>query len=153
MDGAATTFQDAPERARTSAVRAYRSATVLYIEDNAPNFILIEQVFAKRPAIGILPATTGLRGLELARRYRPALVLLDLHLPDMPGEKVLEQLRADWRTNGVPVIVISADATDAGRECLLAAGAHAYLTKPLDVRQFLEIVDDVLMSKVSDAYG
>lgn len=151
MDGAMTTRLYPPERARRAAAPGYASATVLYIEDNAPNFILIEQVFAKRPAIGILPATTGRRGLELARQYRPTLVLLDVHLPDMSGEEVLEQLQADWRTKEAPVIVISADATAAQRERLLAAGARDYLTKPLDVRQFLEIADEVLKNKVPNA--
>ena len=71
-------------------------------------------------------------------------MLLDLHLPDLPGEEVLRRLRADARTAGIPVVVVSADATPASLERLRAAGADAYLTKPLDVDEFLAAVDRFL---------
>ncbi len=83
----------------------------------------------------------GRAGLDLARERQPDLIALDLHLPDISGETVLEHLRADPSTVGIPVVVLSADATRRQIDRLLAAGAQAYLTKPLDVQAFLAVVD------------
>jgi CheY-like chemotaxis protein len=86
----------------------------------------------------------GRLGLELAREHRPVLVLLDLHLPDMGGEQVLQRLREDAATASIPVIIVSADATAGQVQRLLTAGATAYVTKPIDVRQLLGHLDEVL---------
>jgi CheY-like chemotaxis protein len=83
----------------------------------------------------------GSLGLDLAVEHRPDLVLLDLHLPDLGGDEVLARLRADERTKDIPVVILSADATDRTPGPLLEAGAQAYLTKPIGVRQLLEVVD------------
>jgi CheY-like chemotaxis protein len=118
--------------------------TILYIEDNLANVKLIEHVFAARGNVDIVPAMQGRLGLDLARRDQPAIVLLDLHLPDIDGRTVLQELRADPATATLPVIVISADATDRQVERLLADGASAYVTKPIDVAEFLRVVDEFL---------
>ena len=122
-----------------------RSGTVLYIEDNLSNFRLVERTLALRANVRLLPAMLGGLGLDLAREHRPDLVLLDLHLPDMSGDELLARLRADPTTREIPVVVLSADATPGQVERLLASGARAYLTKPLDIGQFLAVVDDVLV--------
>jgi CheY-like chemotaxis protein len=122
----------------------HRSATVLYVEDNVANLSLIETILDDRPEITLVPALQGRLGLELAAEHQPDLILLDLHLPDIPGEEVLRRLRADERTAATPVIVISADATRGAVQRLLEAGVHAYLTKPLDVDLFLNTIDEVL---------
>jgi PAS domain S-box-containing protein len=119
-------------------------ATVLYIEDNLANLDLIESIFASFPAVRLIPALQGQLGLELAREHRPDVILLDLHLPDIPGEVVLQTLRDDPRTSAIPVVIISADATPSRIRKLEAAGARSYLTKPLDLRQFLETVEGLL---------
>jgi signal transduction histidine kinase len=72
------------------------------------------------------------------------LVLLDLHLPDMPGEEVLRHLFENPATRGVPVVVVTADATPGLTRRLQAAGATAFLTKPLDIRRVLHLIDEVL---------
>jgi CheY-like chemotaxis protein len=82
----------------------------------------------------------GRLGVELAREHHPDLILLDLHLPDIPGDRVLAELQEDAETRDIPVIVLSADATRE-REQLLAAGAAAYLTKPIDLRRLLDVFD------------
>lgn len=117
--------------------------TVLYIEDNLSNLRLVEQIFARRADIELLTARKGQLGLEVARDRRPALVLLDLHLPDLGGDEVLRELRSDSRTSAIPVVMISADATPAQGRRMVANGAHAYLTKPLDVTELRRVVDDV----------
>jgi CheY-like chemotaxis protein len=89
--------------------------------------------------------------VELARQHRPDLVLVDLHLPDMHGEEVLRRLQADPATAAIPVLVISADATARQVERLRAAGARAYLTKPIDIQAFLDLVDQFLHAERGQA--
>jgi len=120
------------------------TATLLYVEDNLANLSLVETILLSRPGWQTIPALQGQLGVELAREHLPDVVLLDLHLPDLPGEEVLRRLRADARTRDIPVVVVSADATNASLERLQAAGADAYLTKPLDVDEFLRTVERFL---------
>jgi CheY-like chemotaxis protein len=123
---------------------SHRAATLLYVEDNLANLSLVETILLSRPSWQTIPALQGQLGVELAREHVPDVVLLDLHLPDISGEEVLRRLRADVRTSAIPVIVVSADATNASLERLKAAGADAYLTKPLDVDEFLLTVERFL---------
>jgi signal transduction histidine kinase/CheY-like chemotaxis protein len=117
---------------------------VLYIEDNLANLKLVQNLLGHRPAIKIIPAMQGRLGLELARDHHPKLILLDLHLPDIRGDQLLQQLRDDPATASIPVVILSADATPGQVQRLLSAGASAYLTKPLDVRELLRILDDAI---------
>ncbi len=124
--------------------------TILYVEDNTANLRLIERAMTHRPHFSLLSAMQGSLGLDLARQHQPDLVLLDLHLPDISGEELLRLLKADPRTRDIPAIVISADVTPGQIRSLLAVGARAYLTKPLDMRQFFETVDEVLRERTLD---
>jgi CheY-like chemotaxis protein len=126
---------------------AQPEATVLYIEDNLSNLELMKAILRFRPGITLLSAMQGTLGLTLAREHRPDLILLDLNLPDMHGGEVLARLGQDERTRGLPVIVISADATAGQRERTLAGGARAYLTKPLDVQRLLDLLEEVLLRR------
>jgi CheY-like chemotaxis protein len=117
---------------------------ILYIEDNAPNIRLVTRILSRRPGARLLAAMHGALGLELARQHRPALVLLDLHLPDISGAEVLQALRSEPETQDIPVIVVSADATTRQQQLLLAGGARAYVTKPFDVKQLLGAISAVL---------
>jgi len=127
-----------------TGVGPHRAARVLYIEDNLANLALVETFLMSRPEWQTIPALQGLVGVELAREHHPDLILLDLHLPDMHGSEVLRRLRADARTSDIPVVVISADATRSAVDELLAAGADAYLTKPLDLDEFLHTLEQFL---------
>jgi PAS domain S-box-containing protein len=118
--------------------------TVLYIEDNLSNLTLIQRILSYRPEVKLLAALQGRLGLELARQHQPDLILLDNHLPDMTGTEALKMLRSDPRTSETPVVVVSADATPTQIRGLLAEGARGYLTKPLDVGQFLDVLDTEL---------
>jgi CheY-like chemotaxis protein len=117
---------------------------VLYIEDNLANVTLVQRIVGQREGIEIIPAMQGRLGLELAREHLPALVLLDLHLPDISGDEVLQRLRDDPVTAEIPLVIVSADATPGQIQRLLNAGALAYLTKPIDVGELLGILDDHL---------
>lgn len=118
--------------------------TVLYIEDNSVNRLLVERVFDRRPDVAVIVATRGLLGLEMARDHQPSVILLDIHLPDVNGDKVLTRLRDDPLTRSIPVVVLSADASDRQIQRLLNLGAAAYLTKPLDVHKLIETVDEMI---------
>ena len=118
------------------------SRSILYIEDNLSNLALIEQMLAERPGTALLTSMQGKVGLDLARQHTPDLILLDLHLPDLPGWDVLSQLKADSTTRHIPVVVISADATKRQMNRLMSAGAAHYLTKPLDVNKFFQVLDE-----------
>jgi PAS domain S-box-containing protein len=117
---------------------------VLHIEDNLSNVKLVERILAQRADVEVVAAMHGRLGLELAHEHQPILILLDLHLPDMDGDQVLQRLRDDPRTASIPVVMVSADATPGQVQRLLAAGATAYLTKPIDVRNLLRILDQAL---------
>jgi CheY-like chemotaxis protein len=121
-----------------------RPVTLLYVEDNLANLTLVETILGSRPGWRTIPALQGRLGAELAREHEPDLVLLDLHLPDVNGDEVLRRLRADPRTAHIPVVMISADATPRTIDRLLAQGADAYITKPLDVDEFLATIDRLL---------
>ncbi|HTD45998.1 MAG TPA: ATP-binding protein [bacterium] len=130
-----------PLPAQASPEIARPAQTVLYIEDNLPNLDLIRRLLVHRPEVKLFTATQGRQGLDLAREHHPHLVLLDLHLPDIPGDEILRRLRGDPETRQIPVVVISADATPGQIRRLLAAGAQAYLTKPLNVKKLLALLE------------
>jgi signal transduction histidine kinase/ActR/RegA family two-component response regulator len=114
---------------------------ILYVEDVAENIRLVQEILTRRPSVTLLPAMLAGVALDLAREHHPDLILLDLHLPDMPGEDLLALLRAQPATHDIPVIVLSADATPHHINQLHAAGVTTYLTKPLAVRELLHTLD------------
>src|SRR6266498_3173972 len=120
---------------------------ILYVEDNVANYELIQQVLIDYTQIELLWAADHKTGIELARQNRPNLILLDLHLGEGDGAEALRQLKQDEQTAEIPVVVVSADATSGQDERLKSIGAHAFLTKPLDVRQFVHLVDELLGEK------
>jgi CheY-like chemotaxis protein/anti-sigma regulatory factor (Ser/Thr protein kinase) len=133
------------DRRELVAARLYDGERrLLYIEDTVANVRLVEEILEARPSVKVLPAGMGCLGLDLALDHRPDLILLDLHLPDVGGEQVLAWLRADERTREIPVVILSADATERSRGPLLEDGASAYLTKPIGVRELLGVVDEYL---------
>ena len=142
-----------PARFVDAAIDAQRRTeivgTVLYIEDNPANLRLVERAVELRPGIRFLSAMLGRTGIELAREHDPGLVILDLNLPDMTGEAVLAELRADRATRAIPVVILSADATRRQRDRLIELGALAYLTKPVDVRALLAMLDSQLEGRGS----
>lgn len=121
-----------------------RAGTVLYIEDNLSNMRLLEIVLADWTNLTLIPAMQGLLGLELAREHRPDLILLDLHLPDVMGDEVLQRLKADPATAPIPVVIVSADATPRQIKSLESLGAAHYLTKPLDLTRLFEVLHEHL---------
>ena len=117
---------------------------VLQVEDNPTNIRLLQRVLSKRPNVELLTVQQGGEAVAAAKGAEPALILLDVNLPDISGREVLARLRAEPATRHIPVIMLSADASPKQIEKLLASGAAAYVTKPLDINHFLSVVDQVL---------
>jgi CheY-like chemotaxis protein len=121
-----------------------RPISILYIEDNLANYQVMEDLLENYPGVKLIGAMQGSLGVDLAREHRPGLILLDLHLPDIPGQEVLRRLRAEPATAGIPVVIVSADATPAAIDELLNSGATDFVTKPLDVRRLIQVIQRIL---------
>ena len=112
---------------------------VLVVEDNEKNMKLFRDVL-QATGYSPLEASSGEPALELAAKQAPALVLMDIQLPDLDGAAALQRLRADERTARVPVLALTAQAMQGDRERFLAAGFDGYLSKPIDVDELIETV-------------
>jgi CheY-like chemotaxis protein len=123
---------------------AYRRRVIHYVEDNATNAEVMRGILALRPQVELEVSTLGLDGLAAIKRRRPSLVLLDMQLPDIDGLELLRHLQAGADTADIPVIVVSADATEARISQAIACGATHYLTKPVNVPMLLSAVDSLL---------
>ncbi|MFT3857725.1 MAG: ATP-binding protein [Aquabacterium sp.] len=124
-----------------------RPATILYAEDNEVNVALVHQIVKLRPHWRLLVATNGERALQLARRSLPDLMLIDIHLGDMTGFDLANELDRDLTTSRIPRVALSADAMPDRIQAAKAAGFKAYLTKPLDVMALLRCLDENLSSR------
>ncbi|MDO8793791.1 MAG: ATP-binding protein [Vicinamibacterales bacterium] len=136
----ATDITEAPSAAAYTE-KAPHGGVVLYVEDNMANVRLMERVLARRPGVRLLNASNGETGLRLLAEQSPRLVLLDLHLPGLSGEEVLERIRLHPAHQSIPVVILTADATPGLTRRLKAAGAHDLLTKPLDITAVLALID------------
>ncbi|NTV76061.1 MAG: response regulator, partial [Holophaga sp.] len=115
--------------------------TLLYVEDNSANLALVEQLIERRPDLRLISAGTGIQGIELARLHHPEVILMDINLPGMSGIQALLRLREDPATAGIPVMAISANAMLSDVQKGLALGFFRYLTKPINVTEFMEALD------------
>jgi PAS domain S-box-containing protein len=115
--------------------------TLLYVEDNPANLMLVEDLIARRPDIRLLSARDGNRGVEIARECRPDVILMDINLPGISGIKALKILAEEPTTAHIPVVALSANAIPRDIEKGLEAGFFRYLTKPIKVNEFMETLD------------
>jgi PAS domain S-box-containing protein len=118
--------------------------TLLYVEDNPANLMLVEDLIARRPDIRLLTARDGNRGIEIARASRPDVILMDINLPGISGLKALKILAEDPTTAHIPVVALSANAIPRDIQKGLEAGFFRYLTKPIKVNEFMATLDVAL---------
>jgi PAS domain S-box-containing protein len=129
------------EEKDTETNQTQREFKVLYVEDNRDNLLLLREIIALRPSIDCISAAMGQEGVTMAETQHPDLIILDLNLPDINGEEVLMQLKRNDVTRDIPVYILTADVMSKKREGLIALGALGYLSKPLDVAYFLDLLD------------
>jgi CheY-like chemotaxis protein/anti-sigma regulatory factor (Ser/Thr protein kinase) len=115
--------------------------TLLYVEDNPANLMLVEDLIQRRPDIRLLSAQDGYRGIEIACASRPDVILMDINLPGISGVQALKILRADPVTAHIPVLALSANAMPRDIARGLDAGFFRYLTKPIKVNEFMDVLD------------
>ena len=118
--------------------------TLLYVEDNPANLMLVEDLIARRPDIRLLSARDGDRGIEIARASRPDVILMDINLPGISGIRALRILAEDPATAHIPVVALSANAMPRDIAKGLEAGFFRYLTKPIKVNEFMDTLDVAL---------
>jgi PAS domain S-box-containing protein len=115
--------------------------TLLYIEDNAANLELVEQLIGRRSDLRLLSACEARTGMQLAREHQPAVVLMDINLPGISGIKAMQILKEDPATSHIPVLAISANAMLSDVKRGLDLGFFRYLTKPINVLEFMNALD------------
>jgi PAS domain S-box-containing protein len=121
--------------------------TLLYIEDNPDNLILVRQVLKTRPNIRLIFSRDSRTGIELALTHHPDLILMDINLPGMDGFTALKALRAYREIRSIPVVAVSANAMKEDVDHGLEAGFDSYITKPINIARFMEVVDRLLGQK------
>jgi PAS domain S-box-containing protein len=131
--------------ARAQMQPAAQMRTLLYVEDNPANLMLVEDIIARRPDIRLLSAMDGNAGVAIARAALPDVILMDINLPGISGIKALKILTEDPMTAHIPVIALSANAMPRDITKGLEAGFFSYLTKPIKVNEFMDTLDVALM--------
>ena len=114
-------------------------STVLIVEDNEKNMKLARDVLQAK-GYKTLEAVTGEEGVTLAKQHVPDLVLMDIQLPGINGIEAFKQIRADANTAKVPVVALTASVTPTDRSAITAAGFDAFVSKPINLKEFLETV-------------
>ncbi|MES2975866.1 MAG: ATP-binding protein [Pseudomonadota bacterium] len=130
--------------AATPAIPDADAHTLLYVEDNPANLLLVEHILERRPDLRLLSARDGLTGVEMARTFRPRVILMDINLPGISGIKALKILADDPATAHIPVVALSANAMPHDIAKGLEAGFFRYLTKPIKINEFLNTLDAAL---------
>jgi two-component system cell cycle response regulator DivK len=115
-------------------------SVILIVEDNEKNMKLVRDVLQYK-GYQTLEAVTGMDGLRLAREQKPALVLMDIQLPDIDGITALRRLRGDPETQNISMVAVSASVMPDEQQRIVAAGFDAYVTKPINVKSFIETVE------------
>lgn len=118
--------------------------TLLYVEDNPANLLLVEQIIEGHPHLSMLSARDGNLGITLARLHLPNVILMDINLPGINGLEALKILRKDPTTKHIPIIALSANAMPRDIEKGLQAGFFRYLTKPIKIKELMGSLDEAL---------
>jgi len=122
-------------------------STILYVEDNPANLRLVKDILSSRKDIELLFAPQAQDGIELAEMHSPDLILMDIHLPGMDGVTAMMKLKENEKTRHIPVVAVSANAMKADIEKAIEKGFENYITKPIQIGPFFEVLDKYLTAK------
>jgi CheY-like chemotaxis protein len=117
--------------------------TALIIEDNPDNMVLITRLL-KKHGYETLQATSGIEGYEIALKYKPDFIILDIQLPDIEGTEVALRIRESEISNSIPIIAMTSYAMAGDRERLLAAGCDGYIEKPIDPERVISQIRHII---------
>lgn len=121
-----------------------KEKVILYVEDNMANLNLVKRILVNRKNTTFLPALTAIEGLRLAHTHQPNLILMDINLPGMNGIEAFKKLQESEKTKNIPVLAVSADAMEEDKEKARNLGFKNYITKPIDVVLFVDIIEKYL---------
>ncbi len=124
------------------------SILALYIEDNVDNLALVERIVAEVSAIKLISAPRAKLGIELAKAHRPDIILMDINMPEMDGFQALNHLQSLNETNDIPVVAVSANAMEKDIEKAKQAGFNSYITKPIEIQNFISVISQTLGRQV-----
>jgi len=146
VSGPVATPVSAPVQVQGDGATGNLSIDILYVEDNAANLRLAQQMIARFTRCRLYTATTAEEGLEVAREQKPDLILMDIGLPGMDGFQALELLQADPSTANIPVVAVTAHAMPELQQRGAEAGFAAYVTKPIDVNMLINTIEAISLS-------
>lgn len=143
------TIQDTDAATRATNIKTYPHTstalhTLLYVEDNPANLMLVEDLISRRTDIHLLTSRDGLQGIAMARSVLPDVILMDINLPGISGIAALKILTEDETTTHIPIVALSANAIPRDIAKGMEAGFFRYLTKPIKVNEFMETLDIAL---------
>jgi CheY-like chemotaxis protein len=141
VDVAGAAFPAAPQ---PQALPGERLRTLLYVEDNPANLSLVEQLIARCSDMRLLSARNGILGIQIARSSLPEVILMDINLPGLSGLDALKILRSDPVTAHIPIVALSANAMPHDIKKGMEAGFFRYLTKPINVHEFMTTLNVAL---------
>jgi two-component system, cell cycle response regulator DivK len=141
MMGQATRV-DVAERAPVGVSTAVKK-TVLVVEDNELNMKLFNDLLEAH-GYAVVQTRDGLSALDLARKHKPDLILMDIQLPEVSGIEVTKWLKEDDTLRRIPVIAVTAFAMKGDEQKIREGGCEAYISKPISVMSFLQTIDGIL---------
>jgi PAS domain S-box-containing protein len=142
--GARSTTTPSVERGSDTRLGAVGHRVVLYVEDNPANVTFMKDLLSSFDGIDLLTAPTAEMGVEIARSRRPEVLIMDINLPGMSGVDALRVLRAGDDTKDIPVIALTAAASERDKQRGMQAGFYRYLTKPVKVDELLTALETLL---------
>ncbi|MGE5375885.1 MAG: response regulator [Bacteroidota bacterium] len=124
---------------------------ILVVEDNMDNYELVRFIL-ERAGYDVFLAVNGLDGVDAARLQKPDLILMDLGMPEMDGWRAAQKLKSNETTKSIPLFALTAHTLPGERKRALQAGCDGYVTKPIHVEGFLDMIESVMHGKPQDAH-
>ncbi len=119
------------------------SKTVLIVEDNALNMKLFHDLLEAH-GINTIETSDGKEVMDIARKHKPDLILMDIQLPEVSGLEVTKWLKDDEELKSIPVIAVTAFAMKGDEQKIREGGCEDYISKPISVGKFMDVIENYL---------